>query len=127
MAYIYITNTPSFPNADNISNPTLPAWESYQVSSSTVGAGDTIFLPRSNRVSVTLFNDAAGTAVIETTDSPVAIVNGETSGTAKWMNWSLGAVTASTSAICEGFTAIRINITSGTWTLCVRQMRRSDS
>jgi hypothetical protein len=126
MANIYITNTPGFPNADNISNPTSPAWEAYQVSSSTTGAGDTIFLPRSNFVSVTLYNDAAGTAVIETTDSPVAVVNGETTGTAKWMNWSLGAVTASTSAICEGFTAIRINITSGTWTLSVKQMRRSD-
>lgn len=127
MASIRITNTSLQPYDDNISNPTNPAFEYYQVSTSTVGAGDAIYLPRSGIVSVTLYLDAAGTAVIEGTDSPPALIEGTTSGTAKWAAWSIGAVTATASAIVEGYTAIRINVTSGTWTLCVKQMRRTEA
>jgi hypothetical protein len=67
-------------------------------------------------IGVTLSFDAAGTASIEATNSPQTDIDADT---AIWATWADGAVSATTQAIAQGITAVRVNRTSGSPRLTV--------
>lgn len=94
---------PVVPNKDN-------TYQWYEATYTTAGAQEWIYVPDMAPVSVTL-TPSASTAQIEATDSPPSVVK---AGTAATVAWTAGPVTAATTALLQGFTAFRVNITVGT-------------
>jgi len=75
------------------------------------GATQEAILTPTSEVLAVLSFDAAGTASIEATNSPHALVVG---GTAIWKVWPQGIVAGITDNVCKGITALRVVRVSGT-------------
>ncbi len=77
------------------------------------GAQEAIYLCDCNPFSVTLSPVSTMTAWIEGTDAPPDAVAGiTTTVTPVWVQWPQGPVSVATTAIVQGFTAIRVNSTA---------------
>jgi hypothetical protein len=87
-----------------------PNYQWYETTYTTAGAQEWVYCPDINPISVTL-TPSGSTAQIEATDSPPSVV---ASGSPNVVTWSAGPVTAATTALLQGFTAFRVNITVGT-------------
>ena len=139
MAYYALTrNTVVGPGTDNITNaPNLSAgatslnvtqvrffqqtYTAAQSFSATgIGNGDTIFLPDTDWITLQVYLSGTATYSVEGTCAPANVVSGNYTGpnpfTVAWTAISTGLTAATTSQIAstQGFTAIRINITSYT-------------
>lgn len=90
----------------------------YEVSYSAGSTQDWIYLPDVGTISVSLgLTSGAGVCTIETTDSPPDIIE---AGTALAISSTLGSLSADTTFNLTGFSAFRINRSSGTIKLSVR-------
>ena len=89
----------------------------YTVPYASGATQEAIYLPDVNGVDVTLSFDSAGSASVESTDSPPDLIE---AGTAVWVAWPSGSVSVSTTAFVRGPLAIRVNRSSGTPRITVR-------
>lgn len=119
MAGIYMTRTPQNPGNSNTVAPypgTGP-WQYYSVTYSSGTNQTPVYFPDVNGCSVNLAI-SSGTAKIQLTNSPPDRIE---AGTANWVDWAAGSVTASTvPTIIAGPSAIRVVLSSGSVTLEVR-------
>ena len=117
MATYYTTRNAQQPIVANVDNPAgTGPWQFVSlVYASVTGAQDWILMPDGGQVGIQLINKAAGTAILEYTNSPPSQV---LAGTAEVVQQT--GATVSTRYEPTGVTAVRVNITSGNWTLQVR-------
>ena len=138
MAYYALTRNPVVgPGSDNISNPPnlspqqailgLPLGQSQyrfvqltytavqSFAATGVGSGDTLFLPDTDWCTAQVYLSGTATYSIEGTCAPANVVAGNfTGGTVAWLPIAAAVTAATTSQIIafQGYTAVRMNVTT---------------
>lgn len=115
---VYMTRNPPYAGASNTLNPEATQFKFFEESYASGTTQKSIYMPDMDGASVTLSLPVAGACTLEVTDSPPDVIE---AGSGVWVTaTAFSAVTASTSSVVMGATAIRANRTSGTVKISVR-------
>lgn len=113
----YLVRNPNNPGASNTARPGDSTFQFYEASYTTGTTQEWIYLPDAIfPIGVTL-SISSGIASLDVTDSPPDVIE---AGNASTTTWPVGSVTTSISTTLTGYTAFRVNRSSGTIKISVR-------
>lgn len=107
---LYLTHNPLMPGADYPGQPVANSYQYIEKTYSAAGAAEWIYLPDRMGASVTLSFSGGSTGKLQATDSPPSVI---ATGSPVVIDWTPGVVAATCSVFVEGFTAIRVFVSSG--------------
>jgi hypothetical protein len=115
---VYLNRNAKQPGNSNTlaPEPSSGPFSFYEKTYSSGTNQEAIYLPDMQGASVTL-TISSGSGSIQGTDSPPDIIE---AGTASWVSWSFGTVSATQGALVTGYTAIRAVLASGSVKISVR-------